>query len=372
MAVPQSSTVLIVDDDKGLARVMAKMLQRDGIVATSAYSGEETLLQLEKEVPALMLLDLQLGDFNAKELIERLEGAGLTVPFIIITGQGDERVAADMMKRGALDYLVKDVQFLELVPTVVRNALTHLDNKNRLAVAEKDRRRLEKEILEICEREQRRIGQDLHDDLGQQIAGLWCLSQVLEDNLKAQQSPEAEAASKMTGLLKGALALTRSLAKGLHPVSVKSGGLTAALNDLTQRVSDTFRIECRYKCHTAVAIDDNVATQLYRIAQEAVTNAIKHGKAKMIDIELSANPFQMVLSVRDQGVGLPLSDPEGKGMGMRIMRYRAGVIGGVLQVLNDLSGQGTVVSCTVPGSESAEEPLDVRQMPGCSQPLAEE
>jgi DNA-binding NtrC family response regulator len=185
MPVPQSATILIVDDDKGLARVMAKVLQRDGIPATSVHSGEETLVYLEKEVPALMLLDLQLGDFNAKELIERLEGGGLAVPFIIITGQGDERVAVEMMKRGALDYLIKDVRFLELVPAVVRNTLAHLDDKRRLSAAEEDRRRLEREILEICEREQQRIGQDLHDDLGQQLAGLWCLGQVLEDNLTA-------------------------------------------------------------------------------------------------------------------------------------------------------------------------------------------
>jgi len=112
-----------------------------------------------------------------------------SVPFIIITGQGDERVAVDMMKRGALDYLVKDVNFIEFVPTVVRRALSQLE-RNTARRCEADRQRLEQEILHISEREQQRIGRDLHDDLGQQLAGLSIMATMLSRSLAAVPHPK--------------------------------------------------------------------------------------------------------------------------------------------------------------------------------------
>ena len=209
-------------------------------------------------------------------------------------------------------------------------------------------RRLEAEILEISEREQQRIGQDLHDDLGQQLAGISCLSRVLENNLVIQTSPEAELAAKITSLLKNSLALTRALARGLHPVALQSGGLMTALIELTQRISDMFRINCRCKCPPVPQMDNTVATHLYRIAQEAVTNAVKHGLAQEIEIELSSNAHHTVLSVKDNGTGLPAPDSKHDGMGLRIMTYRADMIGGSLDIQNDQTTGGTIVTCTIP------------------------
>lgn len=344
----QPLTVLIVDDDKGLARLIEKAVRREGCATAVALSGEETLRWLQTHTADLMLLDLKLPDFTGTDLIDRLESIGKILPFIIITGQGDERVAVDMMKRGALDYLIKDAQFLEFVPTVVRRARAQLENERRLATAEAHRKRLEKEILEISEREQQRIGQDLHDDLGQQLAGIWCLSRVLESSLITQKSPEAKNATEITGLLKNALALTRALARGLHPVALDTGGLSAALVELAQRTSDLFRVRCRSHCQE-LEVANTVATHLYRIAQEAVTNAVKHGQAKEIEIELSANPHQILLSIRDYGTGLPEDlDPARPGMGLRIMNYRAGMIGGILKIDGCLTGGGTLVTCTLP------------------------
>jgi PAS domain S-box-containing protein len=210
------------------------------------------------------------------------------------------------------------------------------------------RRQLEEEILEISERERQRIGQDLHDDLGQQLAGIWCLSQVLENDLASRKSPEAKNAAKITHLLKDALALTRTLARGLHPVALKAGGLTAALEELAHRSAELFQVQCHCKGPPEAALELSTATHLFRIAQEAITNAVKHGHAGEIEIELSSNPRHTVLSVRDDGTGLPARALRRSGMGVRIMHYRANLIGGALNVQRNSSGTGTIVTCMIP------------------------
>src|SRR3954470_23557350 len=123
MPFAKSARLFIVDDDAGLVRLMQKTLDREGFETASANSGKEAITWLTRNTADLMLLDLKLQDMEGKELVEHLKAAGRDIPFVIITGQGDERVAVEMMKRGALDYLVKDVQFIEFVPTVVRRAL---------------------------------------------------------------------------------------------------------------------------------------------------------------------------------------------------------------------------------------------------------
>ena len=216
------------------------------------------------------------------------------------------------------------------------------------------RRQLEEEILQISEREQQRIGQDLHDDLGQQLAGIWCLSSALQLNLDASRSPDAAGAHEITDLLKKALALTRALARGLHPVALDSGGFIAALDELARRTSDMFKIRCHYQCPPEVDLENTTATHLYRIAQESVTNAVKHGNAKDVEIKLSSNPHQTVLSVRDNGSGMPPLDPRRQGMGLRIMNYRADIIGGHIEIQSNLqNGGGTTVTCSVPTSPPA-------------------
>lgn len=344
----QPSPILIIDDDRGLVRIIEKKLNREGFATAVALSGHEALAWLEDHSPALMLVDLNLPDFTGKQLIDRIELTGRAGPFIIITGQGDERVAVEMMKRGAMDYLIKDAEFLEFVPAVIRRTLGHLEDKKRLAVAEQERRRLEQEILEISEREQQRIGRDIHDDLGQQLAGIWCLSRVLESNLAAQNSPDTGHATEISTLLKDALALTRSLARGLHPIMLEAGGLAAALEDLKQRCLHMFRVEACCDCPAALDMDKMTVAHLFRIAQEAVTNAIKHGGAKKIEIQVSSNAQSTRLSIRDNGSGMTAPSLENKGMGLRIMNYRAAIIGGILAIENNPECAGIAVTCTVP------------------------
>ncbi|MDB6074566.1 MAG: sensor hybrid histidine kinase [Verrucomicrobiaceae bacterium] len=210
------------------------------------------------------------------------------------------------------------------------------------------RRRFEEEILTITKRAQERIAQDLHDDLGQQLAGLWCLVRVLEKSLVAQQSPEAVNAARISELLEKSLSTTRSLAQGLLPVTPEPQGLMSALLGLATQVSEIFHIKCQFECAEPVLVEDNnKATHLYRIAQESLSNAVKHGGAKNATIELSADETALTLSVWNDGILLPSIGTIADGMGLRIMRYRVGILGGTLQIQNH-EGGGVVVTCTIP------------------------
>jgi PAS domain S-box-containing protein len=201
-----------------------------------------------------------------------------------------------------------------------------------LHAAREDRRRLEKEIIEISESERGRIGRDLHDDLGQQLAGINWLNSTLERQLRARSAPEADSAARIADLLNGALQLTRSLARGLHPVPAEPGGLMSALGELAVRSSELFRVRCRFTSPRRVHVHQPViATHLYRIAQEAVTNAVKHGKAKRIQITLSSSSKRILLSVSDDGKGLKKPGDRNEGLGMRIMKYRAETLRGSLE-----------------------------------------
>lgn len=456
--------VLIVDDDAGLLRLIQKALQREGFSTATANSGREAMEWLGRNRAELMLLDLKLQDLEGKELVARLTQAGYCPPFVIITGQGDERVAVEMMKRGARDYLVKDVDFLQFVPAVVRRALEQLGKERRLAEAEQqvhlvrsaveqgysavliasaqapdlrviyvnpafsqatgyspenvvgqplaalkslrpiyerlrsglrsgtpfldevctfstatgerwgewrvgpvkdpsganthwlinfrditERKRLEREILEISDQERRRIGQDLHDGLCQHLAGIELMSQVLEHKLASRAKADATRAGEIARHVREAISQTRALARGLSPVTLEAEGLPSALRELASNAEKMFGIVCRVQAPESVAgARAAPATHLYRIAQEAVSNGIKHGKATELLITLRVAGDQLVLSIADNGRGFPDEvQPRGDGMGLSIMRYRAGMLGGSLAIGKNPKG-GAVVSCSVP------------------------
>jgi signal transduction histidine kinase len=208
-----------------------------------------------------------------------------------------------------------------------------------------ERERLERELLEISEREQRRIGQDLHDSLCQHLTGATLAGQVLEEKLAALNLPIVADANKMVGLVEEGIDLARKLAKGLYPVEMEADGLMLALEEYAATSTKLFKVSCRFECDLPVLIHDPAtAGHLYRIAQEAVGNAIKHGEAKNILIRLDASEESTVLSVKDDGGGLPQPLPENRGMGLRIMAFRSSMIGGTFNARRDETG-GTLVTC---------------------------
>jgi PAS domain S-box-containing protein len=211
-----------------------------------------------------------------------------------------------------------------------------------------ERKRLEKEILEISDRERQRIGQDLHDGLCQHLAGIELMSQVLEQQLAPKSRAAAARAGEIARHVREGISQTRSLARGLSPVTLESEGLMSALRELAASTENMFGVKCRFACDPPVLVrDPAVATHLYRIAQEAVSNAIKHGEAREVLVHLQSVGNRTGLSVHDNGVGLPKSIPKEKGMGLRIMQSRAGMIGGSLSIEKDPAG-GTLVVCSVP------------------------
>jgi PAS domain S-box-containing protein len=211
-----------------------------------------------------------------------------------------------------------------------------------------EREQLEKALLNISSREQRRIGQDLHDGLGQHLTGIAFMAKVHESKLTEKRLADAADAAKIVRLVNEAIHKTRELARGLLPVVSDVQGLMSALQLWATEVEDIFGISCRFECGTPVLIyDDAVATHLYHVAQESVNNAIKHGHAHTILIRLTAESGRGTLLINDDGAGITENRPNSQGMGLHIMNYRAAMIGGTLEVAPD-SIHGTTVTCTFP------------------------
>lgn len=217
---------------------------------------------------------------------------------------------------------------------------------------------LEREVLNASERERQRLGQDLHDDLCQQLTGIHFLSQALARNLtKVTGAPVADA-EEITRLARNTVSLTRDLAHGLSPLQTDANGLMDGLRALVNQTAKVFRIDCHLECPAPVLIpDQTMSLHLYRIAQEAVGNAVKHGKATRIDIRLTAFDSQVKLVISDDGVGLIENNGQQPGIGLRLMQYRAHLIGGALKLQAGAHG-GTEVVCAF---RDCLHPLDKEQ-----------
>ena len=242
----------------------------------------------------------------------------------------------------------------------LRKSREHLemraDQKAKALMAEIAAREvLEGELLRISEREQRRFGQDIHDSLCQHLTATALAGQVLTERLTARGEPEAGRAARLVELIEDSIILSRSLAKGLNPIEMGAQGLMEALEEFATSTSELFMISCRFECEYPVLFNDtDTATHLYRIAQEAVSNAIKHGKAKNVLIQLDIAEKGKLLSVTDDGTGCVLFNGESKGMGLRIMSYRARIVGGSLEISKG-EHVGVRILCLVPDVKVSSE-----------------
>jgi len=224
---------------------------------------------------------------------------------------------------------------------------------------------LERELIEIANREQQRIGSDLHDGLGQDLTGIALMLRAIGAQVRREGSRACADIEEVIGLVNGAIESTRSLARGLSPVSAERDGLTGALEALAGRASERYGIPVTFAAYLAEPLpyDETAATHVYRIAQEALTNAMRHSRATEVNILLSATSGELRLEVSDNGCGFPLADdplpileppsdyvPPGaatNGLGLRIMRYRAQMLGGNL-ALGESAAGGAAVRCTCP------------------------
>jgi PAS domain S-box-containing protein len=210
-----------------------------------------------------------------------------------------------------------------------------------------DLRRLEQRIAEIGDAERRRIGQELHDDLGSHLVGVEAMCTLLARRLEREGHAGAGAAGEIASLIRDATAKTRQLARGLIPVDLESFGLGMAIEKLAARVSAGFGITCRFEGEAGVEIGDNtVSTHLYRIVQESVNNAVHHGRATEITIALRPMAEVIELCITDNGCGMPAPAVAGEGVGLAIMRHRAHMIGATLDVIST-PGKGAAIRCRI-------------------------
>ena len=230
--------------------------------------------------------------------------------------------------------------------SLIRDLTDNLEAK--VAARTADLERLERELLEAGERERRRIGSDLHDGLGQHLTGTSLAAQYLRRQLQRSGLPQVRQADELISLIEDGIALSHKLAKGLQPVDMSASGLMQALQDFAVSASDLLKVSCRFRCDAPVLLPDvGTAEQLYRIAQEATSNAVKHGRAGNVVISLESDDQGVVLRIVDDGSGFdPASVPEGR-MGLRLMARRAGVVGAYFDI-ESRPGVGTTVSCRLP------------------------
>ncbi|HUE37323.1 MAG TPA: sensor histidine kinase [Candidatus Acidoferrum sp.] len=281
-------------------------------------------------VVAWLAGDIAAGAHYPSVFVPIWNGAiGLTVYFVVVKALTSQRRLRDELEER------------------VRQRTTALTSEMQ------ERARLEREILEISEREQRRIGHDLHDSLCQHLAATAMAGQVLGEKLAAKSSPEAADAREVVRLIEGSISLTRNLARGISPVEMETEGLVIALREFAANVSQLFKVDCRFDCESPPVISDAAtATHLYRIAQEAVNNAIRHGKPRQIIVSLSEQKQQVDLTIEDNGAGLPDDWQKSRGMGTRIMAHRAAMTGGTFSIEPNPTG-GTFVKCSIPASPDA-------------------
>jgi signal transduction histidine kinase len=208
-------------------------------------------------------------------------------------------------------------------------------------------RKLERQIAEVSDREQRRLGQDLHDGLCQHLVSMAFAAQTLAGKLQDAARPEAQEVEFLAEALNDAITQARDVARGLYLVQLEVGGLSSALEELAGRVRSRHRLGCVFVDRVVVPVADTfAATDLFRIAQEAVSNAIKHANAKELIITLEADESHVTLRVADDGIGLAKAVPDGPGMGLHIMQYRGRMIGATCTIDAGAQG-GTVVTCSL-------------------------
>lgn len=377
--------VLLVEDSEPDAILLSRALERGGFAPTALRVDTPAAMEeaLRKTPWDLILCDHAMPDFSAPEALELVKRHGLDVPFIIVSGYIEEETAVAAMKAGAHDYIMKD-RLARLVPAVerelrdaeVRRARRKTEAELRRAHDElelrvekrtadlraaniklenviEERKRLENELLEIAENERRRIGFDLHDDLGQKLTGASMLIKALEQRLATERHACLEDARRIQVLMEEIVTHTHNLARQFSSLDVKGDNLAVVLKGLAANVKKMFDISCGFTIRgTLRELPSHTTLQLYKIAQEAVSNAIKHGKASQVSIALAINERELTMTIKNDGLPFAQPSTSKNRMGLRIMNYRASTIGATLDI-KPLNKSGTMVTCTLPVKQSA-------------------
>ena len=374
--------VLIVEDSADDAELILRELRRGGFELVHARTASRAGMEaaLETQLWDIVISDHAMPAFDGFAALSLVRQMDVDLPFILVSGTIGEDTAVAAMKAGAHDYLMKG-NLARLVPAVereLRDAETRRERKKaeaeleawhwelesrvkertaELALAHErlqaeidERQRLEAEIVCAIEREQLRLGQELFDGLGQQLRGIGFLLSGLQTKLKKISPTRARDATRLETMVVQCVEHARKLARGFYPVELEPNGLLFALEELARSTEQSSDVICVVQADASAyaELKGQLAIQLFRIAQEGAHNAVKHAKAKQILILLATQGGDLLLTVKDDGIGLPQGVERATGMGLRIMRYRARMIGGNLDVRNDPT-RGVIISCRVPG-----------------------
>lgn len=463
----EKPVVLIVDDDEGICRLLSMLLKKGGYTPEWRVTGGSALERLREGGVSLLLLDLYLPDMRGEEFVEKLAGEGLRFPYVVISGVNDVRIVVKLMQMGALDFIAKDSQLMQLVVPVVNRCLRQLEQEIRLTEIESrflqltehiesvfwisepgmdpfiyvspayekiwgrtvesvqrnpqswkeglagpdipvleaaiislmtgtervqnefrvvrpngeirwvhstafalinpagrverltgfvhditERKEIGLRILEAADRERRRLGAELHDDLCQRLAAVKLRCGLLERSLAMAGSEFTEMAGKLVSAVSDAAALSRSMAQGLAPVALDAEGLVASLGNLARIATRIFGVPVHFECSAeGLEVNSETANHIYRISQELISNAAKHAAPSRIDTRLFPRGDHLCLQVINDGKPFPreVRQDKSSGMGMHLLRSRTEALGAALEFHPGKDGSsGTCAVCMMP------------------------
>ncbi len=371
--------ILLVEDSASDADLLRESLQQASKARFEFVHVDhlnDAITRLRNQKFDVALADLSLPDSKGADTYRRLRAAAPHLPIVVLTGNDDENLGVEAVRETVQDYLVKGHADGRQIVRSIRYAIERKQTEEALRAAREElelrvrwrtadlhkankllraemakREKLQAQLLSTTEREQKRIGEDLHDGLCQLLTGARFHNAMLGQQLRTTQPDCARETDAIETLLKDAVENARDLSYGLNPLAPDARGLMTALQQLADRMQTANGPRCTCNIPQPVGISDHaVASQLYRIAQEAVQNALKHAGAKKITIELKRRNGGVTLSVADDGVGMKRTGARPRGMGLSNMSRRARLIGGTLEIKN-ADGGGIAVTCRLPVAE---------------------
>jgi signal transduction histidine kinase len=341
--------ILMLEDVPEEAEVSERELRRAGLefITQRVQTRADFASALEEFEPDLVLADAKLPGFDGRGALQMVRNRTPRIPVIMVTGALGDEAAVECLLAGASDYVLKD-RPARLGPAVVRALQDEKDRRAREA-AEVERKRLELALREAAAEERRRLARELHDGLGQDLTGFAMLADGLAKQIERSGLQVPLELDRLASMARQAIVTCRDIARGLSPLGGPRSGLTEALRDLTDRVAGPPgpRVSLMLDLHAPITISREASEHLYRIAQEAITNAMKHARAATVEVRLDVDPNAIRLRVLDDGVGPPDPAVKSAGLGLQTMRDRAAAIGARLSVVARHEG-GTAVICEAP------------------------
>lgn len=341
---PSSSrnTVLLVDDDPDVLTSLGRILEQAKYPTVAAKTIHDALERDDWKQLLAVILDRRLPDGWIDGYLAQFRERDPDMAIIIVTGYSDLDGTVAALRQHVQDYLIKPIN-----PDLL------LDRLARIAETQEAResvRRLEQEVIHAADEEKRRFALEIHDGLGSKLGGIAMLCQGLERTLRYQgHEEEADRAREVDALIRETIADARRLSQGLHSVHGHPQGLLDALRNLADQVRRAWSVTCEFRCEPDFSLTDPiVANHLFRIAQEAVANAVRHGESTKIGIDLEDRGRELCLRITDNGKGFEPMKLRGRGMGLHSMEYRSRAIGGLLRVQAGEGKPGVQVVCRVP------------------------